>query len=60
MVTGLPDLMHNHVDCEVCALGEMHRDEFPVNVNIKQRDILELVYIDLCGPMQSRYLGGAY
>ena len=51
MVIGLPDLKHSHVDCEACALGKMHRDEFLVNVDIKQRDILELVHTDLCGPV---------
>ena len=60
MVTILPNLKNSHVDYETCALGKMHRDEFPVNVNRKQRDILELVHTDLCGPMHSRYLRGAY
>jgi hypothetical protein len=26
----------------------------------RKRDILELVHTDLCGPMQTRSLGGAY
>lgn len=60
MVNGLPILKNVHVDCEACALRKMHRDEFPINVYIKKRDILELVHIDLCGPMQMRSLGGAY
>eukprot|EP00253_Pinus_taeda_P027661 PITA_27661 len=38
----------------------MHRDEFPLHVNRKERDILELVHIDICGPMQTRSLGVAY
>ena len=38
MVNGLPDLKHIHVDCEACALGKMHIDDFHVNVNRKQRD----------------------
>jgi len=37
----------------------MHREEFPVPVEKKQRDILELVHTDLCGPMQTKSLGGA-
>ena len=60
MVNGLPVLKHVHVDCEAFALGKMHRGEFPVNVDRKKRDILELVHTDLCGPMQSRSLRGAY
>lgn len=31
-----------------------------MHVNRKQRDILELVHTDICGPMQTRSLGGAY
>lgn len=60
MVNGLPILKNVHVDCEAWSLGMMHRDEFPINVDRKKRDILELVHSDLCGPMQMRSLGGAY
>lgn len=31
-----------------------------MHVNRKQRDILELMHTDICGPMQTRSLGGAY
>ena len=51
MVNGLLVLKNFHVDCEACALGKMHRDEFPTNLDRKKRDIVELVHIDLCGPM---------
>lgn len=51
MVNGLPILKNVHVDCKACALGKMRRDEFPVNLERKKRDILELVHTDLCGPM---------
>ena len=29
MVDELPILRNEHIDCEGCALGKMHRDEFP-------------------------------
>eukprot|EP00253_Pinus_taeda_P036376 PITA_36376 len=51
MVDGLPTLHNIKLECDGCALGKMHRDEFPVHVNRKQRDILELVHTDICGPM---------
>jgi hypothetical protein len=38
----------------------MHRDEFPSNPNRRKKDVLELIHIDVCGPMQKRSLGGAY
>lgn len=60
MVDGLPCFQNVHLDCDGCALGKMHREEFPLNADRKKRDILELVHIDICGPMQSRSLGGAY
>eukprot|EP00253_Pinus_taeda_P007785 PITA_07785 len=60
MVDGLPALHNVKLQCDGCALGKMHRDEFPMHDNRKQRDILELVHTDICGPMQTRSLGGAY
>jgi len=60
MVEGLPILKSSHIDCDACAMGKFHRDEFRMKPNRKKRDILELVHKDLCGPMQTRLLGGAY
>ena len=60
MVNGLPALHNIKLECDGCALGKMHRDEFPLHVNRKERDILELVHTVICGPMQTRSLGGAY
>lgn len=60
MVNGLPVLNNVHVDCEAFSPGKMQKYEFLINVDRKKRDILELVHIDLCGPMQTRSLGGAY
>jgi hypothetical protein len=53
MVEGLPMLKNDYVACEGCALGKMHRDEFPSNSDRRKRDVLELVHIDVCGPMQT-------
>ena len=60
MVNSLPVLKRMHVDCEACSLGKLHKDELPVSVDRKHRNILKLVKTDLCGPMQTRSLGGAY
>ena len=60
MVDGLPMLKNENVACEGCALGKMHRDEFPSNPDRKKRDVLDLVHTDVCGPMQTRSLGGAF
>jgi hypothetical protein len=60
MVKGLPMLKNEKVVCNGCALGKMHRDEFPSNPDKKKRDVLDLMHIDVCGPMQTRSLGGAF
>jgi len=60
MVEGLLVLKPFHIDCDACALGKLHSDEFPMNANRRRRDILELVHTYLCGPMQTRLLGGTY
>ena len=46
--------------CEGCAFGKMHREEFLIHTDKIKRDILELVHTYVCGPMQTRSLGGAY
>jgi transposase InsO family protein len=60
MVEGLPMFKSEHVECEGCALGKQHREEFPMHIDKRKREILELVHTDVCGPMQTRSLGGAY
>lgn len=60
MVDRVPALNNIKLECDGCALGKMHRDEFPLHVNRKEGDILELVHTDICGPMQTRSSGGTY
>jgi len=60
MVDGPPILRNEHIDCEGCALGKRHRDEFPSCLNRRKKDILQLVHTPICGPIQTRSLGGAY
>ena len=60
MVDGLPSFHSVQLDCDRCALGKMHREYFPFHVDRNERDILELVHTDICRPMQTRSLGGAY
>jgi hypothetical protein len=55
-----PILKNEKVACDGCALKKMHRDEFPSNTDKKKRDVLDLVHTDVCGPMQTRSLGGAF
>lgn len=52
-------MKNNHVEYEACALGKQHREKFPIHEEKRQREILELIHTDVCGPMQTRSLGGA-
>jgi hypothetical protein len=31
MVGGLPIFKNDHIECEACALGKQHREEFPMH-----------------------------
>jgi hypothetical protein len=59
MVEGLHVMKNDHFPCEACALGKQHREEFPIHTEKIQTNILELIHIDVCRPMQTRSLGGA-
>jgi hypothetical protein len=59
MVEGIPILKNEHIECEAFALGKRHREEFRVHKEKKQREIIELIHTDVCGPMQTMSLGGA-
>jgi hypothetical protein len=47
--------------CEGCAKGKQHRNSFPIN-NPHTRATVpgEFIHTNLCGPMSTRSLGGAY
>ena len=59
MVEGLLELKSEHLECEACALGKQHREEFPLHTEKKQRELIELIHTDVCGPMQTMSIGGA-
>jgi transposase InsO family protein len=59
MVEGLPVIKNVHLECSACALGKQHRDAFPVHQEKRHTDLLELIHTDVCGPMQTKSLGGS-
>jgi len=59
MVKSILVFKNEHVECDVCALGKQHRNEFPMRTNKWKRYFLELMHIDACGPIQTKSLGGA-
>lgn len=44
--------------CEGCVEGKMHRKPFKSVGDIRPTRKLQLVHIDVCGPMQTRSIGG--
>ena len=59
MVLGLPDVGVNVTKCSSCLKGKQHKDPFPKQASRRATQPLELVHMDLCGPMQQTSLGGS-
>ncbi|CAL8990056.1 unnamed protein product [Prunus brigantina] len=58
MVHGLPHLEAVDGVCEGCQFGKQHREWFPKNQAWRASTPLELIHMDLCGPMQNESLAG--
>ena len=50
---------HITQDCEACIQGKMTKKPFPKLGNNEEREILELVHSDVCGPMPIKSLAGS-
>ena len=59
MVVGLPTLGGHKDLCSSCLKGKKHREAFPSQASRRATQVLELVHMDLCGPMQTVSLGGS-
>ena len=56
VVSRLPDIQENHEGiCKGCAQGKNVKKIFPSSES-KSKGILEIVHLDVCGPMYSRSL----
>jgi transposase InsO family protein len=58
LVRGMPVLSHVDEFCDGCALGKPHRTPFPQSTTFRADHSLELVHIDLCGPITPATVGG--
>jgi transposase InsO family protein len=58
MVKGLPVFKGQNPPCETCILGKHKRTSFLQSFS-QAKQHLELVHIDLCGPMQTESIGGS-
>ena len=58
MVHGLPQLEEQSGVCEGCQLGKQHREVFSKGQAQRAGSPLELIHVDLCGPMRNESIAG--
>ena len=58
MVNGLPEFEIPNEVCEECVQAKQHRNSFSRDAGSKTKAILEVVYSDVCGPIQVESIGG--
>ncbi|KAL4032489.1 hypothetical protein IC575_005567 [Cucumis melo] len=59
MVIGLPKISAINI-CEGCVYGKQTQKSFPIGKAWRASKCLELIHVDLCGPMQTKSLGGCF
>ena len=60
MVSGLPLIEKLDSLCEGCILGKQHKESFPSGKSIRAKAPLEIVHLDVCGPMQTPSLASSH
>lgn len=58
MVRGLPNIVDPNGKSEAYILGKQHRQPFQSRYSRRAKAPLELVHLDLCGPMKTHTLAG--
>ncbi|GKA87205.1 zinc finger, CCHC-type containing protein [Tanacetum coccineum] len=51
LVEGIPRINHAGQICDACLLGKHSRTPFPNQAKFRSKNLLDLVYGDLCGPI---------
>ena len=59
MVDGLPPVGGNKNLCRSCLQGKQHREPFLKQASCRGTAPLQLVHMDLCGPLPEASLGGS-
>lgn len=59
IVHGMDGVSDKGMECRECTLGKMHKPPFNHRRGITSRGILELLHMDLCGPMREESIGGS-
>lgn len=58
MVLGLPKTDNPNKVCEESVEEKQHKNNFSNDAGSKSKEILEIIYSDVCGPIQVDLLGG--
>lgn len=58
MVNGLPKLNCKEIACSYCLRGKQHRNSILKKSQWRAKQRLELIHIDLCGPIKPVSNGG--
>jgi len=58
MVAGVPAISHPEEVCDACLAGKQTRMTFPKVAQWRATKLLELLHIDLCGPITPATAGG--
>ena len=59
LVVGLPSIKYNDVKvCDACVRGKQVRNSFKLKKTVSTNRPLELLHMDLCGPMKIMSRGG--
>lgn len=59
IVEGLEIINKMNSKCENCIIGKAAKNSFTSHKEITTKDVLELVHMDLCGPIQEPSLAGS-
>ena len=58
MVSGFPEIDIPNKVCEECVQAKQHKNSFSKDAGSKSKAVLEVIYSDVCGPIQVDSFGG--
>ncbi|WVZ17444.1 hypothetical protein V8G54_010426 [Vigna mungo] len=58
MVSGLPEIVMSEGSCETCIIAKQTKRPFKTHLQIRSKELLQVVHSDVCGPMETPTLSG--
>lgn len=58
MFLGLPDITLPEKVCETCLAGKQTKRSFKTHMNMRAKDCLGVVHLDICGPIEVPTIAG--